>query len=78
MTHEPSPAGEWGRRLTPARRQIQPSGEIHSSKRKKVKGNESKIAFVFFHLFFGIVTFQMVTPDSNKNFPGRLSSRRGL
>jgi hypothetical protein len=28
--------------------------------------NESKIAFICFHLLFGIGTFQWVTADSNK------------
>jgi hypothetical protein len=36
-----------------------------------MKGKESKTAFIFFHLFFGIGTFQRVTADSNKkNFLG--------
>jgi hypothetical protein len=31
--------------------------------------NESKMAFICFHLFFRIWTFQLVTRDSNKKFP---------
>jgi hypothetical protein len=34
-----------------------------------MKGNERKNAFISFHFFFGIVTFQKVTADSNKKFP---------
>jgi hypothetical protein len=35
--------------------------------------NESKIAFICFHLLFGIGTFQWVTADSNKKIPDPLS-----
>jgi hypothetical protein len=42
-----------------------------------MKGKESKRAFIFFHLFFGIGTFQRVTADSNKKtFPRPAPSRR--
>jgi hypothetical protein len=35
-----------------------------------MKGNENKIAFIFFHFLFRIGTFQWVTADSNKKiFP---------
>jgi hypothetical protein len=33
-----------------------------------MKENESKIAFISFHLFFRIGTFQRVTADSNQKF----------
>jgi hypothetical protein len=34
-----------------------------------MKENESKIAFISFHLFFRIGTFQRVTADSNQKIP---------
>jgi hypothetical protein len=39
-----------------------------------MKTNESKIAFICFHLFFGNGTFQRVTADSNKKKNPSLSS----
>jgi hypothetical protein len=39
-------------------------------KRKEMKGNKSKIAFICFHFLLRIGTFQWVTADSNKKiFP---------
>jgi hypothetical protein len=52
--------------------------ESLQSSRKKMKGNESKIAFICFHFLFGIGTFQQVTADSNKKMFLRLSSLLGL
>jgi hypothetical protein len=46
---------------------IQPQRELPASKSKLMKINESKIAFIYFHLFFGIGTFQRVTAEKNKN-----------
>jgi hypothetical protein len=43
-----------------------------------MKENESKIAFIFFHLFFRIWPFQWVMADSNKKVPLRFGSRPGL
>jgi hypothetical protein len=40
--------------------------------------NESKIAFIVFHLFFQKGTFQCVTADSNKKIAFLSSSRRRL
>jgi hypothetical protein len=34
-----------------------------------MKGNERKIAFISFHLFFRNGTYQWVTADSNKKNP---------
>jgi hypothetical protein len=39
-----------------------------------MKANESKIAFICFHLFFRIGTFQRVTAEKNKKFSRRLNS----
>jgi hypothetical protein len=41
---------------------------------KQKQANESKIAFICFHLFFRIGTFQRVTPEKNKKF-GAVSTR---
>src|SRR5258707_10076212 len=69
----------WGGRLPPAQvREIQPQGEVCSKKGKQVKGNESKRAFICFHLFFGIGTFQRVMGNSNRKIPLRLNSRQRL
>jgi hypothetical protein len=35
---------------------------------KPAKANGLSFAFICFHLFFGIVVFQWVAADSNKNF----------
>jgi hypothetical protein len=45
---------------------IQPRREFLANKRKQMKANERKIAFICFHLLFRIGTFQWVTADSNK------------
>jgi hypothetical protein len=42
-----------------------------------VQINESKIAFICFHLFFRIGTFQRVTSEKIKNFSLRLSAPWG-
>jgi hypothetical protein len=42
------------------------------SKGKPMKGNKSKKAFICFHLFFRIESFQGLKSDSNKKFPPRL------
>src|ERR1700722_4353582 len=67
-----------GHRLLPHwRLRLAPSAILayrDSNESKEVKADESKIAFICFHLFFRIGTFQCVTDDSNrKNFSLRLS-----
>jgi hypothetical protein len=49
--------------------QTQPGGEILANKRKDMKIKGSKIAFFYFHLLFGIGTFQRVTAEKNNKFP---------
>jgi hypothetical protein len=58
--------------------QRQPVGEFRENKSKKLKGNERRIAFISFRLFFRIGIFQWVMVDSNKKNPLRLNSRDGL
>jgi hypothetical protein len=41
-------------------------GQIRASKRKLMKENESNFAFISFHFFLQIGTFQRVADDSNK------------
>jgi hypothetical protein len=53
---------------------IQPKRESLANKRKQLQINESKKAFICFHLLFGIGTFQWVTSEKIKN-SGRLSTR---
>src|ERR1700722_52919 len=57
---------------------MQPRREYRRRKRKGMQINESKIAFIVFHLFFQKGTFQCVTADSNKKIAFLSSSRRRL
>jgi hypothetical protein len=49
-----------------AGRRMQPQREYLQSKSKEMKTNESKIAFISFHLFFRNLTFQRVTSKKIK------------
>jgi hypothetical protein len=78
-----SAASRWGARQraapSPAEdRRLQLPGELSASKSKKTKANERKIAFISFHKFFGIGTFQRVMRQKNKKIWIRLNSRLGL
>jgi hypothetical protein len=52
---------------------MQPKREFLQIKRKQMKTNERKIAFICFHLLFRIGTFQWVTADSNKKILAAIS-----
>jgi hypothetical protein len=58
-------------------RSIQPARKLAANKRKKMKENENKIAFICFHKFFRIGTFQGVTADSNKKISLLLTRASG-
>jgi hypothetical protein len=47
--------------------------EFPANKRKQMKANERKIAFISFQKLFIIHTFQWVTADSNKKIPSAIS-----
>jgi hypothetical protein len=47
--------------------------EFPANKRKQMKANERKIAFISFQKLFRIGTFQWVTADSNKKIPSAIS-----
>jgi hypothetical protein len=53
---------------------MQPQGELRERKSKEMKGDERKMAFIFFHQFLRIGAFQRVTAGKNKK-SGALSTR---
>ena len=77
---QPQVAGERGsvRRGSQRAPPLQLMGESYASKSKKMKANERKIAFISFHLFFRIGTFQRVMNQKIKRSGFRLNSRLGL
>ena len=65
------------RRRTAQHREAQQPAQDTTRRRakpKKMKGNERKIAFISFHLFFQIGAFQRVTLEKIKKIAGSLNS----
>src|SRR5580692_10679066 len=62
-------------RATSFKRGPQPPREILANKSKLAKANKRKIAFICFHYFFRIGTFQWVTAEKDKKVFSPFGSR---